>query len=159
MLNFKKADLVDIKRITEYYSQYKEFSCENTSANIIIWQNRFGFQFCETEDMLFTLVKYGDRVCFCLPVARDMQKAVSMLKEYAKGNGIPLCFFAGEGERLDSFIKIYGEEFEFCEKRDSFEYIYETGKMISLSGKKYHGKRNHKRFRRYFTGLLGSYLR
>ncbi len=143
MLKFKKAELEDIKIIDEYYKNYKEFSCENTPANIIIWQNQFGFRFCETENMLFSYVNYGKEICFCLPVARDMKKAVLMLKDYAKENNIPLCFFAGEGERLNNFIKIFGDEFEFIEKRNSFEYIYETEKMISLAGKKYHGKRNH----------------
>lgn len=143
MLQFKKAELEDIKIIDKYYSDYKEFSCENTPANIIIWQNQFGFEYCETEGMIFSKVKYGNRVCFCLPVARDMKKAVLMLKDYAKENNIPLCFFSGQGERLNSFMEVFQNEFEFIEKRDSFEYIYETEKMISLSGKKYHGKRNH----------------
>lgn len=143
MLEFKKPTLNDIKKITEYYSKYNEFSCENTSANIVIWQNQFGFRFCENDGMLFSYVKYGNDICFCLPVANNMQKAVLMLKEYAKENNIPLCFFAGEGERFQTFKSLFEEEFSFLEKRDSFEYIYETEKMISLSGKKYHGKRNH----------------
>ena len=34
-------------------------------------------------------------------------------------------------------------KFEFEEKRAMSDYVYNTADLISLSGKKYHGKRNH----------------
>ena len=40
------------KLIKEYYSRFKEFSCENTAVNVLTWQNKFGFEFCVYEDIM-----------------------------------------------------------------------------------------------------------
>ncbi len=143
MLEFKKADINDLEVIKEYYVRFKEFSCENTAVNILTWQNKFGFEFCVFEDMLFTKVKYGKNYVFCLPAAKNMKRAVELLKEYCESLKISLDFIGAEGERLDLFKENFEEAFTFVETRDSFEYIYSSEQLANLSGKKLHSKRNH----------------
>jgi hypothetical protein len=93
--------------------------------------------------MLFTKVKYGKNYVFCLPAAKDMKWAVEVLKEYCKGIGSTLDFIGVEGERLDLFKNEFEDKYTFKEARDSFEYIYSAEALSTLSGKKYHSKRNH----------------
>ena len=143
MLDFKKAEIEDLKLIKSFYMPLKDYSCENTTTNIIVWQNHFGFEFCVFEDMLFTKVKYGKNVVFGIPTAKDMKKAVTLLREYCSENKLPLIFTAAEGMRLDMFKAVFENEFSFTENLDLFEYIYSSEKLATLSGKKYHSKRNH----------------
>jgi hypothetical protein len=48
-----------------------------------------------------------------------------------------------EEDFLEIFKELYGATFEIQEDRDNFDYIYESSKLISLSGKKLHSKKNH----------------
>lgn len=143
MLEFRKAQIEDLKLIKEYYSRFKEFSCENTAVNVLTWQNKFGFEFCVYEDMLFTKVKYGKNYVFCLPAAKDMKRAVEVLKQYTESIGTTLDFVGVQGERLELFKAVFEDKYTFRETRDSFEYIYSAEALGTLSGKKYHSKRNH----------------
>lgn len=143
MLEFKKAEIEDLKTIKSFYMPLKDFSCENTTTNILVWQNHFGFEFCVHENSLFTKVKYGKNYVFGIPATSDMKSAVLLLREYCKEQNIPLIFTAADGQRLDMFKAEFEDEFTFTENRDSFEYIYSYDKLSFLSGKKYHSKRNH----------------
>ena len=46
-------------------------------------------------------------------------------------------------EQFELLEQIYPGRFAIRYYRDSADYVYETKKLISLSGKKYHGKKNH----------------
>ena len=48
-----------------------------------------------------------------------------------------------EGKRLDNFKAHFGDKYTFEENRDAFDYIYLRSDLAELSGKRYHGKRNH----------------
>ena len=69
--------------------------------------------------------------------------SISQLFVAIEENKIPLIFTAAEGMRLDMFKADFEKEFTFTENRDLFEYIYSSEKLATLSGKKYHSKRNH----------------
>ena len=62
--------------------------------------------------------------------------------------GGSILYFAHE--QLEMLTELFGGEFDYELDSDSSDYIYSTEKLINLSGKKYHQKRNHlARFNEY----------
>lgn len=143
MLEFRSVKYSDIPSIRAYFSEYQEFSCEFSAVNMVIWQEHFGFTFCIEDGVLYSKNCIGGKTTFGIPFTRDMPAAVDKLNEYAKANGISLILFGGQGERLDILTAQMPNSFKLIPQRDAFEYIYNREDLASLSGKKYHSKRNH----------------
>lgn len=67
--------------------------------------------------------------------------------------GVWLSYFAEQGadfrmrgieKRMADALTAYPEaDFEITADRDSFDYVYDAASLISLSGRKYHSKKNH----------------
>lgn len=143
MLNFRSVDYSDIPVIRKYFDEFKEYSCEMSSINMLIWQDYFGFTFCIEDGVLFSKNCIDGRTSFGIPFTRDMPVAIEKLREYARANSLPLVFFGSQGERFDILNSQMPNAFRFNPVRDSFDYIYNREDLASLSGKKYHSKRNH----------------
>lgn len=143
-LKFKTPDIKDYAKIQKFISPFAadSMSCEITPMTLLIWKNYYHQKIAFTDDMMFvSLGKNSD--IFLLPFAKDMEKAVNILKEYTKAENRPLIFLGAEGIRLNTFNSMFSEYFSQEESRDDFEYLYLTENLKNLSGKKYHSKRNH----------------
>lgn len=143
MLEFRSVEYSDIPIIRKYFDEFNEFSCEFSSINMLIWQEYFGFSFCIEDGVLYSKNYINGRTSFGIPFTRDMPKAISKLKEYAKENSLPLILFGGQGERLDILNSQMDGAFKTSPIRDAFEYVYNSEDLAYLRGKKYHSKRNH----------------
>ena len=143
-LEFKEPCLADYDKITEFIAPFAEesMSCEITPMTLLIWKNYYHQKIAFYDDMLFVSLGKNSEI-FLLPFAKDMKKAVNILKELTKSQNRPLVFLGAEGVRLDTFNSIFSEEFSQNESREDFEYLYLTEKLKNLSGKKFHSKRNH----------------
>lgn len=143
-LEFKEPCLADYGKITEFIAPFAEesMSCEITPMTLLIWKNYYHQKIAFCDDMLFVSLGKNSEI-FLLPFAKDMKKAVNILKELTKSQNRPLVFLGAEGVRLDTFNSIFSEEFSQNESREDFEYLYLTEKLKNLSGKKFHSKRNH----------------
>lgn len=142
-MEFHSVDYSHLPVISKYFNQFKEYSCEFSPINMLIWQDYFGFSFCIEEGVLYSKNCIDSKTTFGIPFAKDMPKAINKLKEYAQKNGIPLALFGGQGERLETLTAQMPNAFRLEPIRDSFEYIYNSSDLANLSGKKYHSKRNH----------------
>ncbi len=143
-LEFKEPCLADYGKITEFIAPFakESMSCEITPMTLLIWKNYYHQKIAFYDDMLFVSLGKNSEI-FLLPFAKDMKKAVNILKELTKSQNRPLVFLGAEGVRLDTFNSIFSEEFSQNESREDFEYLYLTEKLKNLSGKKFHSKRNH----------------
>ena len=143
-LEFKEPCLADYGKITEFIAPFAEesMSCEITPMTLLIWKNYYHQKIAFCDDMLFVSLGKNSEI-FLLPFAKDMKKAVNILKELTKSQNRPLVFLGAEGVRLDTFNSIFSEEFSQNESREDFEYLYLTEKLKNLGGKKFHSKRNH----------------
>lgn len=141
MLEFKKIKLEDAEAFMQYISDIDEYSCENAFVNLLVWQCRFNNMaaFCEGQ----LIIKSGpeESPFFRLPFGNDFEKGIHLIKASC-GNNYPV-FWAQEGRKLKLFREYCGDKYTFTENRDAFDYIYLQSDLVSLSGKKYHSKRNH----------------
>lgn len=143
-LRFSKPRLSDFSTLKEYLKPFVSgsMSCEATPITLLMWKNLYHQQIAFLDDMLFISLGENQDI-FLLPFAKDMEKAVNILKEHVKDLNKPLIFLAADGERFDMFKDIFGAEFIYEDSRDDYEYLYLTENLKSLSGKKFHSKRNH----------------
>ena len=144
-LNFTAPTVSDYKALKQAISPFAggSMSCEITPLTLLIWEKYYHQKIAFFDDMLFVRLGQGKDIIYLLPFAKDMKKAIKILKNQAKAENIPLTILAADGVRFDEFNSIFSEEFSQFESRDDFEYLYFTQKLANLSGKAFHPKRNH----------------
>ena len=141
---FKRTELEDRTLIHSYLTKYPSRSCEKTFVNAYLWSRIYHTAFAVVENAL--IFRTGKQeVAFSYPIGEkeDVKRAIDTLTDYTKENGIPLVFFHVTEAQFNQLEEWYPNRFEIEYNRDIADYVYETEKLATLSGKKLHAKRNH----------------
>lgn len=139
-MNFKKIEIDDIDILKPFLTQADELTCELSFVNLLLWQPLYNNCYC-IEDGILYLKSYDDNiVTYSLPFG-NMKTGFEKIVEHT-GNPYP-DIWAQAGKRFDEFKHLYGKYYDIYESRNEFDYIYNSQDLITLSGKKYHSKRNH----------------
>lgn len=141
MLKFKKTEIENIEIFKKYIGFSGELSCESAFVNLLVWQSAYNNMWAEEDGQLIIKSGKGENSSYRLPFGNDFIKGINLIREYS-GEEYP-DFWVQEGKRLDNFKAHFGDKYIFEESRDAFDYIYLRSDLADLSGKKYHGKRNH----------------
>lgn len=141
MLKFKKIEIGDIETFKRYIGFSGELSCESAFVNLLVWESAYNNMWAEEDGQLIIKSGKGEESSYRLPFGNDFIKGIKLIREYS-GEEYP-DFWVQEGKRLDNFKAHFGDKYIFEESRDAFDYIYLRSDLAELSGKRYHGKRNH----------------
>lgn len=145
---WKNIEFNDKDVIEEYYKYEQSKSCEFTFTNNLLWAPFYEVKFAIIEDMLvFTTVEENLSLTFPLAKgeesSKNLKKVMLLLKEYFQEKNKKFQLHLVSPEQFTKLEELFPGEFQIEYDRDSADYIYESEKLISLSGKKLHGKRNH----------------
>lgn len=143
-IQWRRPELSDKELITSYYKKYPSRNCERTFTNSYLWSRRYKVTFAIVENTL--VFRMGDApFTFSHPAGEkeDMKRAIETLRVYAREHGQGFGLYNLTPEEFAELEEWYPGEFEITYNRDYADYVYETEKLISLQGKKLHGKRNH----------------
>ena len=116
---FKRAELENQEIISHYFEHHTSRSCERTFANVYLWSRQYP-------------VKWA-----------IIKNALEEMMEYSKAKGRPFLMYNVTPEYFAQLEEWYPGRFKIEYDRDSADYVYESEKLATLSGKKLHGKRNH----------------
>lgn len=141
MLKFKKTEIENIEIFKKYIGFSGELSCESAFVNLLVWQSAYNNMWAEEDGQLIIKSGKGENSSYRLPFGNDFIKGINLIREYSSEEYPD--FWVQEGKRLDNFKAHFGDKYIFEESRDAFDYIYLRSDLADLSGKKYHGKRNH----------------
>lgn len=142
-LNFKKVELEEKEFIDSFIKQQSSRNCSICFANMYLWQKHYKVEYTIVEDMLL-FKSIDSNPYFSYPIGgSDIKKALNAVMEYCKENNIEFKMYGLSEEEFAIIEKLYPGEFQVEYIRDDANYVYETEKLINLSGKKYHGKKNH----------------
>lgn len=146
MLEFRDIDISDREHINSCLKKSDFMGCEYTFANNMAWKRLADSEISFYRD--FYIVRSFDRTdnipYFNFPSGDgDYRELFSELKKYTDSLGVPLRITGITKKSLDMLKEMFPDSFTYEYDRDSSDYIYSSSDLINLSGKKYHGKRNH----------------
>ncbi|SCP98321.1 DUF2156 domain-containing protein [Anaerobium acetethylicum] len=143
-IEFRRPELEDKQLIEQYLHMKKMMGCEMTFGNIYLWSRHYGVTFAVINDMLVFKSSWGKNPSFVYPVGKgDVKAVIDTLEQYCAELGCKLHFHSVSEEQFAELDSLYPGKYEIEYMRDSADYVYELEKLVSLAGKKYHGKRNH----------------
>ncbi len=154
MLDFRPIELGDKELVEKYYGRENHFLCDYCFTDLFIWGKQYNTEICEYNGFLYTKMNEDNMDYFFAPEGEgDIKPAVDEIFEYTKEKNIPpilILIYPKMRERLES---AYPDKFIFEENTGNMDYVYLAEKLINLSGKKLHKKKNHyNRFMKDYEG-------
>jgi len=146
---FNKLSLEDKNSIDKYISPYKFLSCEYSFTSLYIWKDACDIQYTIYKHALILKKKdFDGNYHFMQPLGyarEDLGEIIEKLKAYREETNMKYLFKDLEESFIEEFNVLLNEKNEFYieEDRDNFDYLYEAKKLMTLSGKKLHSKKNH----------------
>ena len=154
-IQFKRAELEDKDIISHYFAQYTSRSCERTFANVYLWSRQYPVKWAVVENALVFKSEDEEHLSFAYPAGtpEDVRRAIEWLREYCRGRNKPFQMYNLTPEHFAQLEEWYPGRFRIEYDRDSADYVYESEKLATLSGKKLHSKRNHiNKFKALYDG-------
>ncbi|WP_291633911.1 phosphatidylglycerol lysyltransferase domain-containing protein [Clostridium sp.] len=146
---FKKLSLEDKNTIDKYISPYKFLSCEYSFTSLYIWKDACDVQYTIYNQALILKKKdFDGNYHFMQPLGYESEELgdiIDNLKKYREENNMKYLFKDLDESFIEEFNVLLNEKngFYIKEDRDNFDYLYEAKKLMTLSGKKLHSKKNH----------------
>lgn len=141
---FNRPQLEDRAAIMRHLKENRGRGCERTFANIYLWARFYNLGWAEVEGTAVFRSEYEGRYSYTYPVgAGDRRRALELLLEDSREKGYRFQLHAVSKEEFEELEQWFPGEFQIAWSRNEADYVYETEKLIRLSGKKYHGKKNH----------------
>ncbi|AJA48724.1 acetyltransferase, including N-acetylases of ribosomal proteins [Clostridium pasteurianum DSM 525 = ATCC 6013] len=147
MLQFKKLDLEDKELFDKYLKPFNFKSCEYSFTTLFIWKEACNIEYAVYDGVLILKkMDFNGKTHFMQPIGYDknqLKEIFQVLDNYKIKNNMDYLFKDLECEFVEDLREYCPVEREIIEDRDNFDYIYPSNSLISLAGKKLHGKKNH----------------
>ncbi len=139
---FKLLELEDREILQPYLQADANRSCERTFANIYLWKRQYPVEYAFVKgSLVFRSVRSGS---FSFPVGgEDKKAAVRWMLEQCEREQRPFQMHVVLKEEAKLLEEWFPDRFSIVFNRDTADYLYETQKLQTLTGKKYHAKRNY----------------
>lgn len=144
MIEFKQIEISDKVWVDELlkFSDYR--GAEYCFTNLFIWSGIYNSKIARYKDFILLKTGKGETTHYLYPAGRgDKRDVIEYLIKDAKEREVEFSFIGVSSQTKEELTEFYPNRFEYKPMRDSFDYIYESEKLISLSGKKLQSKRNH----------------
>ena len=132
--------------IKSYLNKTKYLNSEYNFTTLYAWQETYNIRYTIYNDCLCLLGKSNNQECCYFPVGDDDKAYTSFIEIFKMFRRQDKDFLLiSASERMINILK----QNDICNcftldaKREFFDYVYKREKLVSLSGKKLHGKRNH----------------
>ncbi|MCD7810489.1 MAG: phosphatidylglycerol lysyltransferase domain-containing protein [Ruminococcus sp.] len=146
MLEFRDIDISDKDKINNALKKSDFMGCEYSFANNMAWKRLSDSKIAFFKDFYISCAfTTEDNIpTFVFPAGEgDYRELFAELRKYSESCGCPLRL-SGVTENLLALLnELFPSQFVSELDRDGSDYIYKSNDLIELTGKKYHGKRNH----------------
>ena len=143
-IQFKRPELEDQEIIHSYFEKSPSRSCERTFANVYLWSRHYKVEYAIIEGAL-VFKDNSEKALFAYPAGDDdsVHKAIEWLNQYSNTVNAPLMFYNVTEENFAQLEGWYPDVYKIQYDPDQADYVYDSEKLMTLAGKKLHGKRNH----------------
>lgn len=144
MLDFKTPEIEDKQWVDERLKYAMSMNCEYTFGNLFVWRTAYSVHIAKYKSFFICRWGRGDDVSYSVPIGDgDFKEAVEEIIRDAQSKNVKLKLY-GVTENYKRLLDGYfPDKFKYVYDEGLNDYIYSVEKMANLSGKKYHGKRNH----------------
>lgn len=145
IIDFHDLTKQDKPLLDRYFrSRYYDNSQFNFT-NLFMWRIPYHVRWCEENGVLYMTCEWEGTLMAMQPFGPEekMQEATDRYLAYFQEIGRPLLFVGLESGYAEFLEQYKGASFDIREDRDNFDYVYLVEKLISLSGRKLHSKKNH----------------
>lgn len=145
MIEFRKPVLEDKEWMEEKIAASDLRGCEYSFGNLFIWREVSKVKVAEVEGFLCVTGESNEKeVIYNYPVGDgDERKVLELLIEDARQKGLTPKFRGILEEQKAKMEEWFTDIREITTNEADWDYIYSVEKLTTLSGKAYHGKRNH----------------
>ena len=142
---FKKAALEDKEIIDHYFRHHTSRSCERTFVNLYLWSRQYPVKWAVIENTLVFKSEDENHIAFAFPAGKDedVKNVIPVLERYCEDRGRTFSMYNVTPDNFERLQEWFPDRYQIEYDRDQADYVYETEKLATLSGKKLHGKRNH----------------
>lgn len=146
-MDFKKLEKADKKIIDKFYNAGYYENSEHNFTNLYMWRELCDIRWTVEDDVLFVSSSSSDMLAAWQPIGAQekMQDAITKILDWAEKNKgeKDFAFVVVEKNFTEELEKYPHANFKIEPDRNEFDYVYLAEDLINLSGRKYHGKKNH----------------
>ncbi|QAT40797.1 phosphatidylglycerol lysyltransferase domain-containing protein [Clostridium sp. JN-9] len=147
MIKFQKLQLGDKALFEKFLKPYNFKTCEYSFTNLFIWREACSIEYALMDNCLIIKKKdFNGKEHFMQPLGYtkdNLECIINSLKEYRSEHDMMYLFKDTEEDFVQELKTLKNMDFQITEDRDNFDYVYSSEKLISLSGKILHKKKNH----------------
>ncbi|QNK41436.1 DUF2156 domain-containing protein [Caproicibacter fermentans] len=144
MLEFNFPELSDRDWLAPKLSASGKLGSEWAFGTLFIWKNTYYSKVCRLgESTLFCFS--GPLHTYNMPLCEKsrLPEMMELMMADAAEKRIPFQLWGATKEQTEELEQLFPGRFRFVLDRNSSDYIYRSEDLIALSGRKFHGKRNH----------------
>ncbi len=144
--NFKKIEANDIGILTPYFGLRSNLTCDSVFMDSYLWKDYYHVEYCikDNKAVEWKMQMHGETFSAVpLCAKEDLKYYFEDSKRYFNEvlNKKFSVYLADEAS-LD-IIKPDPDKYIIEEQKDAADYLYDAEALRTLSGKKYHKKKNH----------------
>lgn len=140
-MNFRPIRETEPELLKRYLGGNPSRICETTYGVIFMWDVYEDRTCCIEDGTLFLASFKPDAAIFNYPIGGDERNALIKIKEYCAEKNLKLKLLFVPEDSAELVRDVFGVDLE--KDRDWADYVYLTEDLQNLSGKKYHGQKNH----------------
>lgn len=145
MINFKPLTMDDIEIVRPFFKYSRSNNCDNTVGGSVMWRDYFNTRFAiEERTLIFKVTFPGYGECYTVPIGDAVSHAIDLICKECKDLGEPMQFVAATERDTACVEKKF--DVDKVVMQEWSDYVYEAPDLINLSGRKYHGQKNHINF-------------
>lgn len=153
---------IDKKDLIQSYIQRKcSQNSEFTFTNLFIWRKSYDIKYVIIDDMLCIMPKHdgGDRSA-TFPLGfidangkeRDVKLVIETLLDDLRERDCEPMIRLYDDKTVNKLVHTFPGKFIITEDVNYFDYVYRVDELTTLSGKKFHSKKNHvNRFKNMYS--------
>jgi len=152
-INFKERDTINFKTIEKtdkkiFDEFYKKNYYENAYAcftGLYMWRKIGNTQWAMEDDIIYLCSEWHGKFSAFQPLCapEKIPQAITKVIELFKECGQSVKLVGLEKFFIEELAKYPDADFEISSDRNNSDYVYLAQDLINLSGRKFHGKKNH----------------
>ena len=141
--DFQELQLVDKGMFDKFLRVDPPRASEYTFTNLFMWRRKYNPKWAVSDDcLLIILEESGGKLLALQPIGSGNKvAAIDTLSRVFLAEGLTPVIGRVTDDFIESFVDC--SRFDLIEDPNNSDYVYQAEKLISLSGNKYHRKKNH----------------